>query len=148
MPVAPVLAPILAAALASAQPDCAALQASALPTIEHANGDWIRALKAGDGPAIAAAYAEEGMFVLPDGAVVRGRAAVAALYDKPAATIVGGGIESQGVACGPAGVLYEWGRGVVRSRDAQGRETERGGSYLTVWKQVGPNWRIVRNLAF
>lgn len=139
---------VLAAALAATSPDCAAQQASARPAIEHANGDWIRALRAGDGTAIAAAYAEEGLFVLPDGAMVKGRAAVAALYGKPAGDIIGGGIESQGLACGPPGLLYEWGRGSVRSRDAEGRETERGGSYLTVWKRVGEDWRIVRNLAF
>ncbi|PZQ53274.1 MAG: hypothetical protein DI570_24225 [Phenylobacterium zucineum] len=142
------IALVLAAALATVQPDCAARQESARPTIEHANGDWIRALKAGDGAAIAAAYAEDGIFVLPDGAVIRGRAAVQALYAKSGPAVVGGGIESQGLVCGPPGILYEWGRGVVRSRDAEGRESERGGDYLTVWRQVGADWRIVRNLAF
>ena len=138
------------AGLAAAQPDCAALVESARPAIERANGDWIRALKARDAAATAAAYAEDGLFVLPDGAVVKGRAAVQTLYaasSKSAASITGGGIDSQGTACGD-GLVYEWGVGVLRTRGPDGVEHERGGPYLTVWKRVGGEWKIIRNLAF
>jgi ketosteroid isomerase-like protein len=141
----------LALAAALAQPDCEALKASARPTIEHANGDWVRAMRAGDSDAIAAAYADDGLFVTPDGAVVAGRAAVRDLYAagaKDASGIAGGGIESEGLACGAAGLLYEWGRGWLKLRRPDGRDAQRGGAYLTVWKRVGGEWKIVRNLAF
>ena len=141
----------LAAAVAATPPDCAALVASARPAIDHANADWIRALKAADAAAIAAAYADDGLFVLPDGAVVKGRAAVEALYARgraAAARISGGGIESQGTACGEGGLIFEWGRGTLRVRGADGRETEQGGPYLTVWKEIGGDWKIVRNMSF
>lgn len=142
---------ILAAAIAAADPRCSALVAEAHPTIEHANSDWVRALKAGDAAAIAEAYAEDGVFVLPDGTTVKGRAAVQQLYAgqaKAAASILGGGIETKGVACSADGLIYEWGEGGLRLKGADGGETRRGGPYLTVWKRIDGRWRIVRNLAF
>lgn len=140
-----------AAALAAAPADCSALVASARPAIDHANDDWIRALKARDAAAIAAAYADDGIFVLPDGTLVKGRSAVQALYaanGKAADSITGGGIESQGTACSADGLIYEWGNGVIRQRGPDGAERTRGGPYLTVWKNIGGTWRIIRNLAF
>lgn len=142
---------LAAAALATASPDCAARVAEAQPAIDHANGDWLRAMRAGDAAAIAAAYAEDGVFVLADGRAVHGRAAVQALYAASAgagAAIVGGGIESLGVACGDGDLLYEWGHGRVRTRGPDGAEATRAAPYLTVWRKVGGDWKIVRNLAF
>jgi uncharacterized protein (TIGR02246 family) len=141
----------LAAALAAAEPDCATLVASARPAIDHANNDWVRALKASDAPAIAAAYAEDGIFVLPNGSALRGRAAVQQFYasqSRAAASITGGGIETRGTACSDDGLIYEWGQGTLRLRAPDGGETSRGGPYLTVWKRIDGQWRIVRNLAF
>src|SRR5690242_8879527 len=94
---------ILAAALSAASPDCAALQQSARPTIEHANADWLRALKAGDAAALASAYADDGIFITPDGEAVKGRGGVQAMYaagGARGAAVTGGRIESQGLACG------------------------------------------------
>lgn len=144
---------MFAAALAAADPACAAKIAAARPAIEHANGDWVRAMKAGDAAAIAEAYADDGVFVLPDGTTFKGRAAVEALYKArtrtaAAASIAGGGIESQGIVCGGDEMLYEWGQGVLRTRTPEGGEQSRGGPYLTVWKRVDGRWKIVRNLAF
>lgn len=140
----------IAFAAALAHADCEALKAQARPAIEHANGDFVRALKAGEAEAIAAAYADDGLFVLPDGKVLVGRAAVADLYAqsaKGASAIRSGAIESEGLACGGPDLLYEWGRGWTKVA-GPGRETERGGRYLTVWKRIGTDWKIVRNLAF
>lgn len=147
-----ILSALLAAAVAAADPACAAQIASAKPAIEHANGDWIRAMKVRDAAAIAAAYADDSIFVLPDGRAVKGRAAVEALYaatpGAAAASITGGGIETQGLACSGDGLIYEWGRGVVRQRGQDGQEKTHGGPYLTVWKHLDGEWKIVRNLAF
>ncbi|WP_296599058.1 DUF4440 domain-containing protein [Phenylobacterium sp.] len=137
----------LAAALSTAPPDCATLQRSARPAIGRANRDWPRAIQAGDAAAIAAAYADDGILVAADGAVVRGREAVRALY-AGAPPAAGGRIRSLGLACGGGGLLYEWGVGTIRTLGADGRERTRAGRYVTVWAQVGGEWRIVRNLAF
>jgi len=141
----------LAAAVAATPPDCAALVASARPTIDHANADWIRALKAADAAALAEAYADDGVFVGPDGKVSAGRQAVQALYaanGKGAARILGGGITTLGTTCSGDGMVYEWGRGDVTVRGADGQAQTRGGAYLTVWKRIRGDWKIVRNLAF
>jgi uncharacterized protein (TIGR02246 family) len=140
---------ILAAGISAADPACSAQITSAKPAIDHANDDWVRALKAHDAAAIAAAYADDGVFVLADGSEVKGRAAVEKLYaaQRPV-EILGGGIESQGIVCGADGLLYEWGQGHLVFRAADGSEKRGGGPYLTVWKRLGGNWRIVRNLAF
>jgi uncharacterized protein (TIGR02246 family) len=144
------LATVFAAAVALTPPQCAALRAAAAPAIDEANADWFRALKAGDAEALAAAYADDGVFIGPDGVAVTGRAAVRDLYAarKGGGALLAGGIESQGRACGGEGLVYEWGRGWLRMRGADGQAVTRGGPYLTVWKEIGGRWRIVRNMAF
>lgn len=141
----------IAFAAALAQADCEALKGQARPAIEHANGDFVRALKAKDADAIAAAYADEGLFVLPDGKVIVGRAAVRDLYAaaaKATAAVQSGQIETEGLACGGPDIVYEWGRGRLTVLGPDGGEVERGGPYLTVWRRIGAEWKIVRNLAF
>ncbi|MBW8816112.1 MAG: SgcJ/EcaC family oxidoreductase [Caulobacterales bacterium] len=146
------LAIALASAVAAVEPGCAALKAQAAPAIAEANADWFRAMKAGDAEALAAAYAEDGVFVGPDGAPVRGRAAVRDLYAartaKGGPELLSGRIESLGRTCGGQGLVYEWGRGSLTLRTADGRVAQRGGPYLTVWKRLDGRWRIVRNMAF
>jgi len=142
---------LAAAAVATADPACAARIAEAQPAIDHANHDWLRAMKAGDAAAIAAAYAEDGLFVLPDGEVLRGRAAVQAFYAAAAgrrSAPTGGGISTLGLACAGRDLIHEWGEGEVRTLGDDGAEQVRRASYLTVWRKVGGAWRIVRNLAF
>jgi ketosteroid isomerase-like protein len=114
----------LLALAAAAGPSCEASLASARPAIEHANGDWIRALRAGDAAALAEAYADDGVFVLPDGRSVNGREAVRALYAAraaKAAQIVDGGIHSLGQACGSGGLVYEWGEAKCEPGPPKGR---------------------------
>lgn len=141
----------LALAAALTEADCAAMKASARPTIERANGDWVRAMQAHDADAIAAFYADDGLFVQPDDKVVAGRAAVRDLYAtamKSAKPVTGGAIAGDGLACGGPDLLYEWGQAWAATRGADGGELRRGGPYLTVWKRVGGEWRIFRNLPF
>jgi uncharacterized protein (TIGR02246 family) len=142
---------LAAAVIAAATPACEARIAEARPTIDHANHDWLRAMKAGDAAAIAKPYAEDGLFVLPDGEVIRGRAAVEALYAAGSgnrAALVGGGVKTLGLACAGQDLIHEWGEGEVRTRGDDGAERVRKASYLTVWRKIGGDWRIVRNLAF
>lgn len=142
----------LAAAVLAAQPSCAALKAASKPAIEQANSQFIRQLQAGDAEAIASAYADDGVLLGPDGAAIKGRAAVRDLYAASAprrASIVGGGIHTEGTACGSGGLVYEWGTGTIQSRGPDGKVASRGGPYLTVWRAGSDGtWKIVRNLAF
>ena len=66
--------------VARAPLDTAAILASARPEIDAANAAWLSGLQRRDAGAIAAAYADSGLFIAGDGTVTRGRAAVARMY--------------------------------------------------------------------
>jgi uncharacterized protein (TIGR02246 family) len=126
--------------------------ASARPVIAAANADWVPAMKAHDARRVAAAYADDGLFILPDGKVISGRAAIEASTRarfKPGVTIVGGGLTQDGLVSAAPGLVYEWGHGGLTTRDATGKTHVSSGPYLTVWKRGATGrWAIVRNVVF
>ena len=63
--------PMAAQAVARGAPDAAAAQ------IARVDRDWLPAMKACDGARLAAPYADDAIFVGPDGDVIRGRTAIA-----------------------------------------------------------------------
>ena len=97
-------------------PDTVAILASARPEIDAANAAWFPGLQRRDAGAIAAAYADSGLFVAADGAVTRGRAAITRMYAERfprlrpirAGAVVQGGL----VVIGPIRVA-EWGHGWI-----------------------------------
>ena len=134
--------------------DTAAILASARPEIDAANAAWLPALQRHDANAIAAAYADSGLFVAGDGTVTRGRAAVARMYAARFARlrpIRAGAVVQDGLTVlGPMRIA-EWGHGWFElAPDRDGAPPARSvGTYLTVWqREVDGHWRIVRNLAF
>ena len=147
----------LAAALALALVTSAAQAspadvAAAKPTIDHANADWLPAMQRKDADALAADYAPNGLFVLPDGRTLVGKAAVADFYRSRLANapkVVGGGIHQDGLAEAAGGLIVEWGHGGATTVDATGKTSTSEGPYMTVWKK-GPDgrWAIIRNLVF
>lgn len=121
----------------------------ALDTAVHtANAEWAQAMKTGDAAAIAAPYTDDAVFVLADGKVVHGRAAIETMYRDgfrkgalaTATTIATKHLVRDGE------FAYESGAAdvtVVR----QGRTVTQGGRYLTVWQaQADGAWKIVRNI--
>jgi uncharacterized protein (TIGR02246 family) len=126
--------------------------ASARPVILAVNADWVPAMKAHDARRVAAPYADDAVFVVPDGQVLRGRAAIETATEarfKPGREVVSGGLQQDGLTFGGAGLIYEWGHGGLTVRDADGQTHSTSGPYLTVWKRdAAGQWRIVRNLAF
>ena len=147
---------VLAAALLAGAAHAEDLVASARPTIARADADWIGAMQAGDAERLAAPYAEDGVFVTPDGTAISGRAAIADFYRRRLAAskakIVGGGVRYDRIVVGgtaSAPLVYEWGRGGATVLGPDGKPAPREGAYLTVWKrQADGAWRIVRNMAF
>ena len=134
--------------------DTAAILASARPEIDAANAAWLPGLQRRDADAIAAPYADSGLFVAGDGTVTRGRAAVARMYAERfprLRPIRAGGIVQDGLTVlGPTRIA-EWGHGWLElAPERDGAPPVRsGGTYLTVWERgADGHWRIVRNLAF
>lgn len=137
-----------------AELDTAAILASARPEIDAANAAWLHGLRQRDAKAIAAAYADSGLFISPDGTVTRGREAIARMYAarfphlRP---IRDGGVVQGGLTVlGPTRVA-EWGYAWLDMDPERGAgpPVRSGGTYLTVWdREADGRWRIVRNLAF
>jgi uncharacterized protein (TIGR02246 family) len=122
------------------------------PAIDRANADWLPAMRARDAERLAEAYAEDGVFVLPNGEQIAGHAAIVEFYRKRVAglaQVLDGGIHHDGMALGADGLVYEWGHGGATTVDKEGRRSTTGGPYLTVWKRMADGrWAIVRNLVF
>jgi uncharacterized protein (TIGR02246 family) len=139
------LGPVMAAA---APADLAA----AKPVIDRANADWLPAMQAGDADRIAEPYAEDGVFVLPNGETIVGRKAIAEFYRKRLSSgrkILSGGIHQDGLSEVAGGLIIEWGHGGSTTVDAAGKRATSSGPYMTVWKKgADGRWAIVRNLIF
>jgi ketosteroid isomerase-like protein len=134
--------------------DTASILASARSEIDAANAAWLPGLQRHDAVAIAAAYADSGLFIGKDGTVTRGREAVTRMYAARfprLGRIRGGGIVQEGLTVlGPTRIA-EWGRGwlELEPESEGGSPVRSGGAYLTVWERDGGgHWRIARNLAF
>lgn len=144
----------LAALSAAAAPNdlSAKALAQAKPVIDKANADWLPAMKARDPDALAAAYADDGVFVLPDGREIVGRKAIADFYRQRVASlgrVLDGGIHQDGMTLARDGLIYEWGHGGATTEDKGGKRSTSGGPYLTVWtRQSDGRWTIIRNLVF
>ncbi len=134
--------------------DTAAVLASAKAEIEAANEAWLPGLRRHDAASIVAAYADSGLFVTTDGRVIRGRAAIAQLYEArfpQLKEIRDGGVVQEGLAAVTPTLIYEWGRAWMEMAPAHAdaAPTRGGGRYLTVWqRERDGHWRIARNLAF
>lgn len=133
--------------------DTAAILASARPEIDAANAAWLPGLRQHDAKAIAAPYADSGLFIAGDGTVTRGRAAVARMYEArfpKLRPIRAGGIVQDGLSVLAPTRIVEWGHGWIEMEPerAGAPPVKSGGNYLTVWeRQADGHWRIVRNLA-
>jgi ketosteroid isomerase-like protein len=133
--------------------DTTAILAAARPEIDAANRDWVTGFRQHRVDLIAAAYADSGLFIAPDGAVTAGRAAIRRMYEVRLAGMSaarGGAVIRDGSVVGAAGMVYEWGHAWLEfASDTPGAAPiRRGGGYLTVWqRQQDGHWRIVRDLA-
>jgi len=139
---------------ARAHLDTAAILASARPDIEAANAAWLPGLRTRNAALIAAAYADSGLFIAADGAVTRGRAAVAQLYAARfprLRAIRAGGVVEDGLTVISASCVVEWGHAWLEQDPATGTgpPVRTRGTYLTVWNRgTDGHWRITRNLTF
>ena len=145
-----ILAALLLSGLTFSINQDATIPPDARATIEAANTGWIPALKKHDADAVAAAYAEDGVFVTATGDMVKGRGAIAQMMrdrftqmgEVVSGSLIQDGLTRQG------SFIYEWGHADLQLA-RQGAPTQRtSGRYLTVWKRgSGGQWQIVRNLS-
>lgn len=134
--------------------DAAAIVASARSDIDAANAAWFPAMQRHDADAVAAAYADSGLFIAGNGTVTRGRDAIARMYTarfmSMRAIRAGGVIQDGLTVLGPTRIA-EWGHGWLElAPEREGNPPVRNeGTYLTVWqREADGHWRIVRNMSF
>ena len=138
--------------LAAAHPDLSwqrkALRQAA-PFIDRANEEWTKAIVSGDAVVLSAPYADDGVFIDHDGAAIRGKDAVRAMYSRrPAGVqVLKASIKSDGRAAHDTDDVYEWGTAQLLVRRG-GTDRTALGRYLTVWHRKGTSWAITRNIAF
>lgn len=128
-----------------------AVPADARAAIARANNDWLPAMKRQDARAIAEVYADDGVFVLPSGDSVKGRAAIEQLMrDRFSRTgpVVGGTLTQDNLVAAGS-MIYEWGHAEIAMRGRGDMPASRvSARYLTVWQRdASGRWRIIRNLS-
>lgn len=119
-----------------------------LSAIERANTEFEIAMTQSDKAAIAAPYTADAVFVTPDGAATKGRAAIEGLYrDRFARSgpALETSIESRELMLDDD-VAYERGSGLI-TRLVNGRRVTDRSRFLTVWqRQSDGAWKIFRNI--
>lgn len=122
----------------------------AIATIDSVDADWLPAMRDRDAARIVAPYDSAGVFVTADGAAIRGRDSITALYRTRVAGIAhvyGGGIVREGTCAASDSLVYEWGHGQLDFADSAGTRRRSGSRFLTVWRRtMSGAWRIVRNI--
>lgn len=138
------------AALAAAMPQGDVVPSDARATIAAANAAWVAALQTQDAATIAAPYAEEAVFVTPNGDVVKGRAGVAGLMKDRFARMgkVRSGELVQDGTTRQGQFVYEWGHATLET-ERDGVPGRSRGRYLTVWQKNATTgrWEILRNVS-
>jgi ketosteroid isomerase-like protein len=122
---------------------------SAAPFIDKANAEWTQAIVTGDADTLSAPYDEQGIFIRPDGAEIRGKRGVRDMYAKRGGDVqvLKAGIKSEGRAAADPDDVYEWGTATMTMKRS-GKVQRATGRYLTVWHREGARWLITHNVAF
>jgi ketosteroid isomerase-like protein len=139
-------APLLVAASPSWKGQALAAAAS---SIDKANDEWTRAIVTGHAAVLCAPYDANGIFIAPNGAVVRGKAAVCDMYAKrpSGVKVLRASIHSDGRVAADPNDVYEWGSAQM-TVERNGKQRMSVGRYLTVWHRTGKQWLISHNIAF
>jgi len=108
--------PLLIAAAPASNWQKAAVAAAA-PFIEKANDEWIHAIVTGDADVMSTPYADNGIFIGPDGSVTRGRDAIRAMYARSHehVKVLRARIHTDGRVAADPDDIYEWGTAVMQS---------------------------------
>ncbi|HEY2782295.1 MAG TPA: nuclear transport factor 2 family protein [Steroidobacteraceae bacterium] len=127
-----------------------ALPPDALKAIDSGNGQWVPALVERNAKLACQVFAENAVFIAPDGTVTSGTAAFTAELQRrfdAGFNVTGGKVTRLGAHL-VDGVIVEWGRSILTVKDKDGTEHKGGGDYLAVWSKTKDGvWKIARNIA-
>jgi len=129
----------IAIALALAVP-AAASAADARKGVDAGNARWVAGLAAKDAGAIAAVYTEDAILYPPGAGAVSGRKAIAAAFEP----MLGAPLSLKTAEVKQSGDhAVETGTWTLAGPDGKPADD---GKYLVVWKKVGKNWLMWRDI--
>jgi uncharacterized protein (TIGR02246 family) len=126
-------------ALAMALPTVA-VAADVRKAIEAGNARWVAGLAAKDASAIAAVYAEDAILYPPGGGAVSGRKAIGAAFEP----MLGAPLSLTTAEVKQSGD-YAIETGTWKLAGPDGKAADEG-KYIVVWKKVGKNWLMWRDI--
>jgi uncharacterized protein (TIGR02246 family) len=112
--------------------------------IEAVNARWIDYFNKGDFAGVASLYAEDATAFPPGSAMVKGRAAIEAMWKKMAEAVSDPKVTTLDVKpLGPQ-AAREIGTFTLKTRAATPREI--AGKYLVVWEKIGSDWKLAADI--
>jgi uncharacterized protein (TIGR02246 family) len=112
--------------------------------IEAANAKWIELFDKGDFDGVALLYTEDATAFPPGSAMVKGRAAIAAMWKSMAEQVGDPQLVTLDVKpLGPA-AAREIGTFSLKTKGAAPKEVT--GKYVVVWEKVGADWKLAADI--
>jgi uncharacterized protein (TIGR02246 family) len=112
--------------------------------IEAVNAKWIDFFNKGDFAGVASLYTEDAMAFPPGSGMVKGRAAIEALWKSMAAQVSDPKLTTLDVKpLGPS-AAREIGTFSLKTKGATPQEAT--GKYLVVWEKIGSDWKLAADI--
>ena len=108
--------------------------------IEAVNAKWIELFNKGDFAGIGALYTEDATAFPPGAAMVKGRAAIAAMWKGMAEQVRDPKVTTLDVKALSAAAAREIGTFRLTTKGATPQEVS--GKYVVVWEKVGAEWKL------
>ena len=112
--------------------------------IEAVNAKWIEFFNKGDFAGVASLYTEDATAFPPGSAMVKGRAAIEALWKSMAEQVSDPKLTTLDVkALGPS-AAREIGTFSLKTKSPRPQEVT--GKYLVVWEKIGNDWKLAADI--
>src|SRR5262249_46320550 len=112
--------------------------------IDAVNAKWIEFFNKGDFASVASLYTEEATAFPPGSAMVKGRAAIGAMWKNMAEQVADPHLTTLDVkALGPA-AAREIGTFTLKTKGPTPKEVS--GKYVVVWEKVGADWKLAADI--
>jgi uncharacterized protein (TIGR02246 family) len=112
--------------------------------IEAVNAKWIEFFNKGDFAGVASLYAEDATAFPPGSGMVKGRAAIEALWKSMAEQVSDPRLTTLDVK--PLGLAAAREIGTFSLKTKGPRPQEVSGKYLVVWEKVGNDWKLAADI--
>ena len=112
--------------------------------IEAVNAKWMELFNKGDFDGVAALYTEDATAFPPGSAMVKGRAAIAALWKGMAEQVGDPKVTTLDVKPLGAAAAREIGTFSLKTKGPNPQEVT--GKYVVVWEKVGGDWKLAADI--